>query len=630
VSIQLKGFSIMKKMVRLLSTGIISILLIAAAFLLGTPSDPAAPAPALAADGTGPLMDLVFVIDNSGSMRKNDPNSITPKVVETFVRQLPESTQVGVVLFDESARVLSPMTLITGLRDGNAIIAGLDKIDYRGQFTNTPMGMERAIYELKTHGRPLAEKGIVLITDGIVDTGHPEKDQELTRWLKKDLSDQSRQLGIRVFGIAFTEDADFSLIQTLAVRTGGEYFRTHEASEISDVLTQVQAHMTPPPKQELAPLPLIPEPAEKPAEGGESATQPASGENAVVMTESNAWMISLTLALVIAVLVVALVFFYIQNAKRKKGDDQAPEAAMDIPEAHLEAMEPAEDGSNEEYKLDKARINIGRSQRNDIVIQQPAVSSFHATIDFRNMAFYLEDQRSTNGTQLNGMRLTPNEPLRLKSGDRITFARYDFKFVMVDQIPFGETVMLSMTALADPEAEATVVLDLDGADTKQGLISCLQNHLMQIYGLGPKHKDFVNTYFAHDTLDIVATTAHENLKLTRGDNEQHCTPIVKNKAYYVVCSLPAAIDKAADWYGTHHKGFTQFIFKWIRSERYRSEQCEMLCIVTFGQDPATWVSITIVPTHSDTDPVEIMSVDFLNDEEKKSLALDFDNHGRVL
>ena len=44
----------------------------------------------------------------------------------------------------------------------------------------------------------------------------------------------------------------------------------------------------------------------------------------------------------------------------------------------------------------------------------------------------------------------------------------------------------------------------------------------------------------------------------------------------------------------------------------------------------TWVSITIVPTHSDSDPVEIMSVDFLNEEEKASLALDFDNHGRVI
>jgi pSer/pThr/pTyr-binding forkhead associated (FHA) protein/Mg-chelatase subunit ChlD len=612
----------------------ISILFITTASLLSIQSGIVAPAPALAAEIADPIIDLVFVIDNSGSMRNNDPNSITPRVVETFVRQLPESAQVGVVLFDQNARILSPLTRISGKQDGKGIIAGLNKIDYRGQFTNTPMGMERAIYELKIHGRPLAEKSIVLITDGIVDTGNPAKDQELTQWLKKDLAAQCKQLGIRVFGIAFTENADFSLIQTLALRTGGEYFRTHKASEISNVLAQVQAHMAPAPKQDLTPLPLIPVPAEESAQSApDTVSTPAEGaldENSVVITETSVWMISMALALVIVLLVGALVFFYVQNTKRKMIADQSAEMAMDIPEAHLEAVDQAEGENKTIHKLDRSRTNIGRSQRNHIVIKQPAVSSFHATIDFRNMAFYLEDQRSTNGTQLNGTRLTPNDPLRLKSGDRITFAKYDFKFVMVDQIPFGETVMLSMTALADPEAEATVVLDLDGADTKQGLIACMQNHLMQIYGLGPKHKDFVNTYFAHDTLDIIATTAHENLKLTKNDAEQHCAPILKNQAYYVVCSLPAAIGEAADWYGTHHHGFTQFIFKWIRSERYRSAQCELLCIVTFGQDPATWVSITIVPTHSEADPVEIMSVDFLNDEEKTSLALDYDNHGRVL
>jgi pSer/pThr/pTyr-binding forkhead associated (FHA) protein/Mg-chelatase subunit ChlD len=624
----------MKNVIYLLRMGMLTIFLIAIASGLSPYSGIVAPATVWAAENADPIMDMVFVIDNSGSMHKNDPNFITPKVVETFVRQLPETAQVGVVLFDQNARNLIPMTQISGEQIEKKIIAGLKKIDYRGQYTNTPMGMERAIYELRTHGRPMAEKGIILITDGIVDTGDPTKDQELTQWLKKDLTAQCKQLGIRIFGIAFTEDADFSLIQTLSLRTSGEYFRTHEASETTNVLAKVQAHMTPAPKQTLAPLPLIPVPAAESAQTAPIAKSiPLHGslkDNSVVITEKSVWMISMTLVLVIALLVGALVFFYIQNTKRKSMTDQPSDIAMDIPEAHLEPMNLEEGEVDLVHKLEKPRTNIGRSQRNDIVIKQPAISSFHATIDFRNMAFYLEDQRSTNGTQLNGSRLTPNEPLRLKSGDRIAFAKYEFKFVMVDQIPFGETVMLSMTALADPEAEATVVLDLDGADTKQGLIACMQNHLMQIYGLGPKHKAFVNTYFAYDTLDIVASTAHENLKRTKNDGEQHCAPILKNNAYYVVCSLPASIDKAADWYGTHHHGFTQFIYRWIRSERYRSAQCELLCIVTFGQDPATWVSITIVPTHSEADPVEIMSVDFLNEEEKTSLALDYDNHGRVL
>ena len=61
-----------------------------------------------AAQDTASIMDLVFVIDNSGSMRKNDPKFITPEVVSTFVEQLSGNAQVGMVLFEQNAQLLIP------------------------------------------------------------------------------------------------------------------------------------------------------------------------------------------------------------------------------------------------------------------------------------------------------------------------------------------------------------------------------------------------------------------------------------------------------------------------------------------------------------------------------------------
>jgi hypothetical protein len=55
-----------------------------------------------------------------------------------------------------------------------------------------------------------------------------------------------------------------------------------------------------------------------------------------------------------------------------------------------------------------------------------------------------------------------------------------------------------------------------------------------------------------------------------------------------------------------------------------------LCIATFGKIPTHWVSLTIIPTHNEPDPVEIISVDFLNPEEKSALSLEIDPDGRVL
>ncbi len=596
--------------------------------------------------GATPPVDLVFVIDNSGSMRKNDPKSITPKVVSTFVDQLPENAQVGMVLFDQKARLLIPMTLLANPQDRRKVIDSLSKIDYRGQFTNTPVGIERALYELKTDGRKASQKGIIFITDGIVDTGDPVKDQQQTQWLKKDITASCKQEGVRIFGIALTEQADFSLIQALAARTNGEYFRTFTADEISDVLQQIRLLLKPvksEPVAELAPLPLLPIPGEeksKPVPAAkeaiaQSASEPQPGDNsgAVVVSQKAAWTISIALAALVLVLLGAVIFFFFQNSRRRQ---VVPAGAtgtakdLNIPEAHLEDQGEILGKGKSPFALDKEIIKVGRGKKNDLVIDAPAISGFHATIEFRNMSFYLEDQRSTNGTMLNDRRLEANHHVRLKDGDRITFATYAFLFKLADKSLFGDPVMLTKTALEDKEAEATIVLDLDGVDSQQGLISCIQTHLMHIYGLSANHKKFVNTYFTHDMLEIIAATAHENLQKTGEDNQQHCTSILKNNSLYVICSLPGAIDMAAKWYGMKNNGFTQFLFKWIRSEQYTSAQCDQLCVVTFGQDPATWVSITVVPSHSGPDPIEIMSVDFLNDEEKASMALDFDHHGRVI
>jgi len=54
--------------------------------------------------------------------------------------------------------------------------------------------------------------------------------------------------------------------------------------------------------------------------------------------------------------------------------------------------------------IEKKVVKIGRDESNDIVIPMNSISSLHATIEFRNGYYYLEDHRSTNGTRLNGLK----------------------------------------------------------------------------------------------------------------------------------------------------------------------------------------------------------------------------------
>lgn len=580
------------------------------------------------AGAESPAIDLMFVVDNSGSMRKNDPEFNTPKVVNAFARQLPQDAHMGMVLFDRSAKLLVPLGPMDSDQAQQQWAASLSRIDYKGQFTNSAVGFERALYELKTKGRKGVQRGIVFITDGITDTGDVRKDQELNQWLRQEFASESRDQGVRIFGIAFTDAADFVLIQALASRTDGEYYRTYDASEILGVLDDILASLKPPkpmPPQAPQPLTALPEPQRQPT----PETVPTEIEEKEE-TASGIDLFNLVLALLTTGVAVGIAFLYVKQYRAKRKYDQEEEIEHKQTEAYLDDLDRVTSPAAERIEIKKRHTTIGRDQRNDITIVKPTISSFHATIEFRNHAYYLEDQRSTNGTKLNGQTLQANTSVRLKSGDSIDFSTFHFKFTIPEQMPFGETVMVSMTALEGPESGSTVVIDLAGADSEQGLISCMQNHLLQLYSMGQKYKQFAANYFTYEILETIAGKAHENLKKTEADGKQYCASIVRNRTFYLVCSLPVPISSAVEWYQTNHQGFTKFIMQWIRSTNYESAQCDQFCVFTFGQDPATWASLTIVPTHEEDDPVEIISVDFLSEEEKGMLALDFDNHGRVM
>jgi predicted component of type VI protein secretion system len=77
-------------------------------------------------------------------------------------------------------------------------------------------------------------------------------------------------------------------------------------------------------------------------------------------------------------------------------------------------------GLGRAFRLDQPRIAIGRDEGSCVVLPVAGVSRTHATIERRRFTWVLRDERSTNGTRLNGDPLL--EPARLRAGDRITIA----------------------------------------------------------------------------------------------------------------------------------------------------------------------------------------------------------------
>ena len=57
-----------------------------------------------------------------------------------------------------------------------------------GGRSNSAAGMERSIYELRTQGRPGADRAIILITDTYIHTGDRSRDLDFERWLRDAMS----------------------------------------------------------------------------------------------------------------------------------------------------------------------------------------------------------------------------------------------------------------------------------------------------------------------------------------------------------------------------------------------------------------------------------------------------------
>jgi hypothetical protein len=76
----------------------------------------------------------------------------------------------------------------------------------------------------------------------------------------------------------------------------------------------------------------------------------------------------------------------------------------------------AQGGQDTSFPLVRDTYTLGRHRNNDIVINDPKVSSFHARIDRSSEGFVLVDLKSRNGSFVNGKRISHGV---LKTGDEV-------------------------------------------------------------------------------------------------------------------------------------------------------------------------------------------------------------------
>jgi 3-oxoacyl-[acyl-carrier-protein] synthase-3 len=73
----------------------------------------------------------------------------------------------------------------------------------------------------------------------------------------------------------------------------------------------------------------------------------------------------------------------------------------------------------------KQVYNIGSNYRNDIILNNQTVSSYHASVRIaKDGKVYIHDNGSRNGTKVNGVKIEKNKDVRIKKGDNVIMVAF--------------------------------------------------------------------------------------------------------------------------------------------------------------------------------------------------------------
>ncbi len=135
--------------------------------------------------------------------------------------------------------------------------------------------------------------------------------------------------------------------------------------------------------------------------------------------------------------------------------------------------------------FDGTRITLGRSASCDVRLPDASVSGRHASVRAGSSGYVVVDEGSTNGTRLNGEKLSAQAPRALKTGDVLSLGRIEIVVkigaartstaadtrelaLALVQRMLGEAsagACPSVVVVEGPDAGATLTLDAPGART---------------------------------------------------------------------------------------------------------------------------------------------------------------------
>lgn len=197
-----------------------------------------APAPANAQDLCPVDVDVVLIMDRSGSMGWESPTklSLAKTAAKSFADNLGTNDQSGLVSYANTA------TLDKQLSNNHTLTkTKIDALSANGS-TNIGDGILMANGELGSgRARAQAVKIEILLTDGLANqpNGDGNHENPLDVAYAKAKADAAAALGYKIFTIGLGTDVNTSMLQYIANVTGAQYYFSPSASDLDAIYDSI-------------------------------------------------------------------------------------------------------------------------------------------------------------------------------------------------------------------------------------------------------------------------------------------------------------------------------------------------------------------------------------------------------
>lgn len=181
-------------------------------------------------------LDIVFVIDCSGSMKYNDPSHIGLSMVQAFIDTLQtDMVRVGYVAYSDKIVSYSEPESIENIQRRTELKNEIASIEYSG---DTDIGMALSFAYSMFHAGESRRQVIVLISDGETDlpAGHERTEEESNYELTQCVTQCSEE-NIQIYTIAFARyDGNILILEEIAAETGAESYSIQSPNDLIEVL----------------------------------------------------------------------------------------------------------------------------------------------------------------------------------------------------------------------------------------------------------------------------------------------------------------------------------------------------------------------------------------------------------